>query len=278
MHTVHTVVAELQPYSVLVSLTKQDALKIFVLGFFFVCWRNAFWIHGKSIKNGQNWKGADKRDQTQVNRSFLFAISGMLWNTILCFERWQQWLWRPPEMGISRTVLGRTIWDFFSIRLELQVIRKGCITITTNTKPLAIRYFTAGTCWWSQTNSIAELRLGKEHMLNSEHFSFYRKMCTVVSFSRFQNNCGGYSAFPPTVINSRFGFYVYDFFVKFINGLQLQGAFQIKEQTIRKVMEGGGGGKAKKSSCKRKSWENIRTTSCDVKEEVKKTTKKFMHR
>ena len=27
---------------------------------------------------------------------------------------------------------------FFSIRFELQVIRKGCITITTNTKPLAI--------------------------------------------------------------------------------------------------------------------------------------------
>ena len=40
-------------------------------------------------------------------------------------------------------------------------------------------------------------RLGKEHMLNSEHFSFNRKMCTVVSFSRFQNNCGGYSAFLP---------------------------------------------------------------------------------
>ena len=71
-------------------------------------------------------------------------------------------------------------------------------------------------------------------------------MCTVVSFSRFQNNCGGYSAFPPTGINSRFGFYVYDFFVKFINGLQLQGAFQIKEQTIRKVMEGGGEAKQKK--------------------------------
>ena len=53
-------------------------------------------------------------------------------------------------------------------------------------------------------------------------------MCTVVSFSRFQNNCGGYSAFPPTVINSSFGFYVYDFFVKFINGLQLQGTSQIK--------------------------------------------------
>ena len=67
-------------------------------------------------------------------------------------------------------------------------------------------------------------------MLNTEHFSFYRKMCTVVSFSRFQNNldCGGYSAFPPTVINSSFGFYVYDFFVKFINGLQLQGTSQIK--------------------------------------------------
>ena len=60
-------------------------------------------------------------------------------------------------------------------------------------------------------------------MLNSEHFFFYRKMCTVVSFSRFQNNCGGYSAFPPTVINSSFRFYVYDFFVQFINGLQLQG-------------------------------------------------------
>ena len=65
-------------------------------------------------------------------------------------------------------------------------------------------------------------------MLNSEHFSFYRKMCTVVSFSRFQNNCGGYSVFPPTVINSSFGFYVYDVFVKFINGLQLQGTSQIK--------------------------------------------------
>ena len=65
-------------------------------------------------------------------------------------------------------------------------------------------------------------------MLNSEHFSFYRKMCTVVSFSRFQNNCDGYSAFPPTVINSSFGCYVYDFFVKFINGLQLQGTSQIK--------------------------------------------------
>ena len=157
----------------------------------------------------------------------------MLWNTILCFERWRwrdrkRWLWRPPEMGISRTVLGCTIWDLFSIRFELQVIRKGCITITTNTKPLAIRDFIAGTCWWSQTNSRAELRLGKEHMLNSEHFSFYRKMFTVVSFSRFQNNCGGYSAFPPTVINSSFGFYVYDVFVKFINGLQLQGTSQIK--------------------------------------------------
>ena len=135
---------------------------------------------------------------------------------------------RKPEMGISRTVLGCTMWDFFSIRFELQVIRKGCITITTNTKPLTIRDFIAETCWWSQTNSRAELRLGKEHMLNSEHFSFYRKMCTVVSFSRFQNNCGGYSAFPPTVINSSFGFYVYDFFVKFINGLQLQGTSQIK--------------------------------------------------
>ena len=101
-------------------------------------------------------------------------------------------------------------------------------TITTNTKPLAIRHFIAGTCWWSQTNSRAELRLRKEHMLNSEHFSFYRKMCTVVSFSRFHNNCGGYSAFPSTVINSSFGFYVYDFFVKFINGLQLQGTSQIK--------------------------------------------------
>ena len=125
------------------------------------------------------------------------------------------------------SVIGCTIWDFFSIQFELQVIRKGCITITTNTKPLAIRDFTAGTCWWSQTNSRAELRLGKEHMLNSEHFSFYRKMCTVVSFSRFQN-CGRYSAFPPTVINSSFGFYVYDFFLKFINGLQLQGTSQIK--------------------------------------------------
>ena len=65
-------------------------------------------------------------------------------------------------------------------------------------------------------------------MLNSEHFSFKRKMCTIVSFSRFQNNCGGYSAFPPPVINSSFGFYVYDFFVKFINNLQLQGTSQIK--------------------------------------------------
>ena len=65
-------------------------------------------------------------------------------------------------------------------------------------------------------------------MLNSEHFSFYRKMRTVVSFSRFQNNCGWYSAFHPTVINSSFGFYVYDFFVKFTNGLQLQGTSQIK--------------------------------------------------
>ena len=64
--------------------------------------------------------------------------------------------------------------------------------------------------------------------MNSEHFSFYRKMCTVINFSRFQNNCGGYSAFPPTVINSCFGFYVYDFFVKFINGLQLQRTSQIK--------------------------------------------------
>ena len=101
-------------------------------------------------------------------------------------------------------------------------------TITTNTKLLAIRDFIVGTCWWSQTNSKAELGLGKEHMLNFELFSFYRKMCTVVSFSRFQNNCGGYSAFPPTVINSSFGFYVYDFFVKFINGLQLQETSQIK--------------------------------------------------
>ena len=95
-------------------------------------------------------------------------------------------------------------------------------------KAVGNRDFIAGTCWWSQTNSRAELRLGKEHMLNSEHFSFYRKICTVVSFSRFLNNCGGYSAFPPTVINSSFGFYVYDFFVKFINGLQLQGTSQIK--------------------------------------------------
>ena len=117
---------------------------------------------------------------------------------------------------------------FFSIRFEFQVIRKGCITITTNTKPLVIRDFIAGTCWWSQTNSITEFRLGKEHMLNSEHFSFYRKMCTVVSFSRFQIDCGGYSAFPPTVINFSFGFYVRDFFVKFINGLQLQGTSHIK--------------------------------------------------
>ena len=88
----------------------------------------------------------------------------LLWNTILCFERWRwrrrkQWSWRPPEMGISRTVLGCTIWDFFSIRFEFQVIRKGCITITTNTKPLAIRDFIAGTCWWSQTNSRTELDL-----------------------------------------------------------------------------------------------------------------------
>ena len=32
----------------------------------------------------------------------------------------------------------------FSIQFELQVIRKGCITITTNTKPLAIRDFVEG--------------------------------------------------------------------------------------------------------------------------------------
>ena len=155
----------------------------------------------------------------------------MKYNTLFWTMTWarrKQWLWRPPEMGISWTVLGCTIWDFFSIRFELQVIRKDCITITANTKPLAIRDFIAGTCLWSQINSRAELRLGKEHMLNSEHFSFYRKMCTLVSFSRFQNNCGGYSAFPPTVINTSFGFYVYDFFVKFIKGLQLQGTSQIK--------------------------------------------------
>ena len=146
----------------------------------------------------------------------------------MTLARRKQWLWRPPEMGISRTVLGCTIWDFFSIRFELQVIRKGCITITTNTKPLAIRDFIAGTCWWSQTNSRAELRLGKNTCWTPSISPQYRKMCTVVSFSRFQNNCGGYSAFPPTVINSSFGFYVYDFFVKFVNGLQLQGTSQIK--------------------------------------------------
>ena len=65
-------------------------------------------------------------------------------------------------------------------------------------------------------------------MLNAGHFFFYRKMCTLISFRRFQINCGGYFAFPPTVINSSFGFYVYNFFVKFINDLQLQGTSQIK--------------------------------------------------
>ena len=35
---------------------------------------------------------------------------------------------------------------FFLDTIELQVIRKGCITVTTNTKPLAIRDFIAGTC------------------------------------------------------------------------------------------------------------------------------------
>ena len=52
--------------------------------------------------------------------------------------------------------------------------------------------------------------------------------------------------------------------------------FRLRNRPLEKLWRGGGGGgKAKKSSCKRKSWENIRTTSCDVKEEVKKNHKKI---
>ena len=103
MHTMNTAVGSRR------VLTKQDALKIFVWVFVFICWRNAFWIHGKSIKTGQNWKGADMRNETQVNRSFVFAISGMFmkYNTLfwtMTLARRKQWLWRPQEMGISRTV------------------------------------------------------------------------------------------------------------------------------------------------------------------------------
>ena len=50
MYTIHTAVAELQPYSVLASLTKQDALKIFVLGFFLVAEEMPFEFMAKASR------------------------------------------------------------------------------------------------------------------------------------------------------------------------------------------------------------------------------------